>query len=54
MGNAINIARDQKIRLDNHLSEGTENTAQEFLAQPEEIEVTQKILSILNANHPDY
>lgn len=54
MGNAINIAHEQTIRLNNHLSEGTQNSAQEFFAQPEEVEVTQKIVKILNANHADY
>lgn len=54
MGNAIQLAHEQTIRLNNHLSEGTENTAQEFFAQPEEVKVTQKILSTLNANHSDY
>lgn len=50
MGHAIQLAAAQKIRLDNHLSEGTQNNASEFLAQQEEVEVTLKIMKILAAN----
>lgn len=54
MGNAINIAHQQKIRLDHYLADGAGNSAQEFFARPEEVEVSQKLVKILNANHPDY
>lgn len=54
MRHAIQLAYDQKVRLNNHLSESTEHTAENFYSLPEEIEVTIHIHGILLANHPSF
>lgn len=54
MGHAIQLAYEQKIRLNNHLSESTEHTEENFFSMPEEISETKKILDILVKNHPKY
>ena len=54
MGHAIQLAYDQKVRLQAYLEKFPDRSAENFYILPEELEVTIHIHGILLANHPSF